>query len=102
MEGTPYTLAKWRVAPERTDEFEAAWRDLAEAFTRLPQPPIEGTLVRSTTDPQLYYSFGPWRSAADVAAMRADPKAQTALARLRAMCEEATPGSYQVVLHVKV
>jgi len=34
--------------------------------------------------------------------MRADPKAQTALARLRAMCEEATPGSYQVVLHVKV
>jgi heme-degrading monooxygenase HmoA len=102
MEGTPYTLAKWRVAPGKAEEFVAAWRDLGEVFSRLPKPPIEGTLVQSTTDPQLYYSFGPWRSAEDVAAMRTDPEAQTALARLRALCEEATPGSYQVVLHVTV
>ncbi len=102
MIGTPYTLAMWKVRPGKAAEFEAAWKDLADIFSSLRHPPVEGTLLRSQADPQLYYSFGPWRSDADVAAMRADAKAQAGLARLQALCDEATPGAYHVVMHVTV
>jgi len=100
MEDAPYTLAMWRVIDGREAEFEAAWHNLANVFSALPNPPVEGTLLQSTTDPLLYYSFGPWRSADDVSTMRADSSAQAALERVRALCVEAAPGSYRVVQHV--
>ena len=102
MSSTPYTLAMWKVKPGQQQEFVAAWTDLSAVFADLPEPPIEGTLLQSTADPHLYYSFGPWRSIEDISAMRGDPNALAAIERLRALCEEATPGSYQLVKHVTV
>jgi heme-degrading monooxygenase HmoA len=94
------TLGMWRVKPEQQEAFVAAWKRLGEIFSRLPNPPSgKGTLLQSTSDPTLFYSFGPWSSRADVEAMRANPEAQAGIAALKALCTEAVPGSYQVVAH---
>ena len=99
---TIYTHAEWRVCPGEEAAFVAAWAQLAALFGRLPAPPRWGTLLRSTTDPTLFYSFGPWRASADVAAMRADAAVQAALATLREHWESARPGMYEVVRHVVI
>lgn len=95
-----YTHAEWLVHPGREDEFITAWNDLASAFAALEHPPLWGSLLRSTTEPRLFYSFGPWRSAEDVAAMRAHAPTVAVLQRVRALCERATPGGYERVAHV--
>ncbi len=97
-----YTHARWRVQPGEEEAFIAAWNALADAFSALPAQPLWGSLLRSATDPQLFYSFGPWPSAADVEAMRADPAAQQALEQVRSHCLEAEPGMYTLVRHVQV
>jgi quinol monooxygenase YgiN len=101
-EHTSYTHAEWRVTPGREEEFVAAWRALGEAFSALERPPIWGTLLQSETEPTVFYSFGPWVSSEDVAAMRADPIAQAAMKRVIALCESARPGLYRLVAHVDV
>ena len=101
-EPTIYTHAEWRVSPGAEQAFVAAWDELAAHFTRLPAPPLWGTLLRSTSDPTLFYSFGPWRSSADIAAMRADPAVQTAFATLQSLCESMRPATYEMVRHVVV
>lgn len=97
MQHRPYTLAEWRVKAGREGDFIVAWKELGEVFARLPDPPGTGTLLRSVSDPDLFYSFGPWRRQEDVAAMRADPDAQAALQRLVELCTEAKPGAFRVV-----
>jgi hypothetical protein len=95
-----YTHAEWLVLPGREEEFIAAWKELGDAFAALEHPPIWGTLLRSTSERRLFYSFGPWRSVADVAAMRAHAPTQVSLQRVGALCERATPGGYERVAHV--
>lgn len=102
MKGQPYTLAMYRVMPGRQSEFTALWRDLASTFSSLPNPPLWGTLIRSTSDPTVFYSFGPWRSVDHIAAMRANPDAQEAFGRIAALCLKMAPGNYEVVEHVVV
>lgn len=102
MSHTPYTLAEWRPRAGAENDFIAAWEELAGTFSTLEAPPLWGTLLRSESDPGLFYSFGPWRAAEDIAAMRANPAAQSALAAVRALCEIAAPGGYREVAHVKV
>lgn len=93
-----YTLGLWRVKEGREGEFIAAWKELGAVFAALPQPPLaRGLLLQSTADPKLFYSFGPWRSAEDVAAMRANVHAQAGIQKLRELCTEATPGTFRVV-----
>lgn len=101
-ESATYTHAEWRVRPGREAEFISAWEALAAIFRRLPRPPLWGTLLRSSTELTLFYSFGPWRSAADVMEMRADEEVQAAFAALQALCESMRPGMYEVVRHVAV
>ena len=92
------TLGMWRVKPENQEAFVSAWKRLGETFSRLPNPPSgEGTLVQSTADPTVFYSFGPWSSLQDIEAMRSNPQAQAGIAALKALCTEAIPGSYRVV-----
>lgn len=102
MEQQVYTHALWRVKPGNEALFIDAWTALAEAFSNLDQPPLWGTLLRSATEPNVFYSFGPWRSSTDVEQMRISEKAQAAMAELRQLCEEATPGMYEMVKHVEV
>jgi heme-degrading monooxygenase HmoA len=102
MTGPAYTLAMYRVRAGDEDEFLRAWDELATTFSSLFEPPISGTLIRSTSDPRLFYSFGPWRSAEHVAAMRANPAAGQAFGTLRALCEELVAGDYELVRHLDV
>ncbi|HEX2081809.1 MAG TPA: antibiotic biosynthesis monooxygenase [Longimicrobium sp.] len=102
MDGQVYTHALWRVKAGEEDDFVAAWTEPADAFASLPDRPLWGTLIRSTADPSVFYSFGPWRGEAHVQAMRADPRARQAMARVRAHCEEATPEPCLLVRHVQL
>lgn len=98
VQGMAYTLGRWRVLPGQKAEFIATWHDLGALFWQLPQPPAgQGVLVQSVTDPDLFYSFGPWQSLADIAAMRQDAAVQAALAALHAHCSEASADIYRLV-----
>jgi hypothetical protein len=97
LEGV-YTLGVWKVRPGREADFVAAWKRMGRIFTSLPQPPSDrGRLIQSLDDPTLFYSFGPWKHLEDVAAMRANPRAQDAIRELVELCSEATPGTFRVV-----
>lgn len=102
MDEQVYTHALWRVKPGEDDAFIAAWSELADAFSSLPAQPLWGTLVRSMADPSVFFSFGPWHRLQDVQAMRADPRAQQAMARVRAHCLEATPEPCTLTRHVQL
>jgi hypothetical protein len=95
-----YTHAEWLVLPGREDEFIAAWKELGSAFGALEHPPLWGSLLRSSTEPRLFYSFGPWRSADDVTAMRSHAPTLAVLQRVRSLCERATPAGYERVAHI--
>jgi hypothetical protein len=102
MNERAYTLAMYRVKAGQEDAFIAAWNELADTFSSLPAPPLWGTLIRHRTDRTLFYSFGPWRSAKHVAAMRQNPEAGEAFSKLHEVCVELTPGDYEMVIHVDV
>lgn len=98
MEEQVYTLGVWHVKEGREAEFVIAWKELGAIFASLPQPPAgKGVLIQSSTDPTLFYSFGPWPSATAVAAMRADSRAQAGIQTLRDLCRESTPGMFRAV-----
>ena len=83
---------------DRQQEFIATWKELGRVFAGLQRAPVgKGVLVQSITDAELFYSFGPWRSLEDIAAMRADERAKSGIAKLRKLCTEAVPGSFRVV-----
>jgi hypothetical protein len=80
------------------EEFVRRWSgELAEHFRSLPRPPGPGTLIRSIEDPQLFYSFGPWRSQEAVEEMRANRQTSAVLERLISLCDEAKPGTFELV-----
>lgn len=98
MNNQVYTHARWYVKEDRQDEFIAAWQSLGSIFGALPHPPVgKGVLVQSTSDPKLFYSFGPWQSVEHVENMRNDPDAQAGIHRLVELCTEASPGTFRVV-----
>ncbi len=102
MNDNAYTLAMYRVKPGREDDFVEVWNELADTFVNLPNPPIAGTLIRSLNDRSLFYSFGPWHSATHVREMRENPKAGEMFGRLSEICDEISPGDYQVIRHIDV
>jgi heme-degrading monooxygenase HmoA len=102
MNEQAYTLAMYRVKEGHEGAFVDAWNELAETFSSLVCPPIWGTLIRHRTDRTLFYSFGPWRSAEHVRAMRETPSACAAFEKLHGHCIEMTPGDYELVIHVDV
>jgi quinol monooxygenase YgiN len=95
-------IQRTRVRPGKEEEFLAAWRKLADTFSSLPSPAYWGTLIRSTTQPRLFHSFGPWKSTHDVKAMRGNPEASAAFKSISECCEEMMPGDYEEVIHVRV
>lgn len=97
-----YTLGTYRVIPGREAEFILAWKQLATILSALPNPPFWGTLIKSTTEPTLFHSFGPWTSPDDVAEMRSNPLATAAFEALAALCRQMTSGDYELITHVQV
>lgn len=100
---TYYTLAQWRVREGREDEFVRMWEDdLAATFAGLEHPPLWGRLLRSTQDPRLFYSFGPWRRREDIAAMRSSSRAKEIFQAMAALCEEMHPGEYELLVDYQI
>lgn len=97
-----YTHALWQVKPGNEEEFIETWMELADVFSKLPDPPIRGTLIQSITDSTIFYSFGPWKSLNDISAMRDDPTSQSAIKKIMSLCTEATPETYRVVRHIQL
>lgn len=97
MEADYYTLGVWRIKQGRETEFIDMWKAVGVAFSQLPSPPGPGVLVRSESDPALFYSFGPWKRLEDIQAMRGDAQSHAALQKLISLCSEATPGTFRVV-----
>ena len=96
-----YTLGLWRAKPGQEDAFIAAWKELGDFFSSLPNPPSgQGTLVQSLDDSRLFYSFGPWPSLGAVQQMRANPATPERIGKLSALCEEAKPGNFRLVATV--
>jgi heme-degrading monooxygenase HmoA len=94
---TAYTLARWRVKPGMEEEFVRRWtHELGPHFLGLDAR-AKGVLVRSVDDPQLFYSFGPWESVEKIRGVRADPRTGPLLQRLIELCDEAEPGTYEVI-----
>jgi len=96
-----YTLGVWRVKPGMEDAFVQAWKELGAYFLSLPKPPGTGKLVQSVQDSTLFYSFGPWNSFEDIQAMRSDSRTPEMLAKLSALCVDATPGAFRLVAQVR-
>lgn len=98
MPETIYTHGVWRVKPGHESDFIAAWKDLGAIFRQSPSPPDgKGTLIQSLSEPNLFYSFGPWPSLEAVETMRQNAQAQVGINRLRKLCTEAVPGSFKLV-----
>ncbi|HVK39107.1 MAG TPA: hypothetical protein VNA88_11275 [Candidatus Kapabacteria bacterium] len=95
-----YTHVTWRVKPGRHAEFIAAWNVLGDLFAKLPQPPIEVTLIRRADDESVFHSIGSWRSLADAQAVSDSAAAIDAVARLSELCSEGEPAVYEVVRRV--
>jgi hypothetical protein len=92
----------WRVQPEREEEFVAAWQELSDVFSLLEKKPLWRSLLQSLTEPRLFFSFGPWQSLPAIVVMRANPEAQAALAKVRSLCQDGTPGANRLAARVDV
>lgn len=97
MSAQHWMVAQWRVMPGREAEFVSAWERLSAVFASLPAVPLWGVLLQSDTDPLVYYSLGPWRTADDLEAMRGHPGAQRAVAEVQELCTEITRGRCHLV-----
>src|SRR5262249_2978025 len=95
-----YTLASWHIQEGQEREFLRVWQEeLAPAFLQI-SPSTHGTLIQSLEDPRQFYSFGPWESLEQMQAARSDPRARAVIGKLIALCDEAKPGPFRVVLRV--
>jgi hypothetical protein len=93
-----YSLGILRAKPGKEQELVAVWQVLCDGFDQLDGPPSGPvTLIQSTTDPALHYTFAPWRSHEDVQVMRADPRTLEFFRQASELCSEVTPGIFRVV-----
>ena len=92
-----YSLGVLRAKPGMEQELLAVWQALCDGFKGFDNPPAGNvTLVQSTTEPSLHYSFAPWRTLDDVEAMRKDPSTLEFFRRASELCTEVTPGIFRV------
>lgn len=86
-----YTLATWKVKPEKAAEFIEVWQAFADWTTRTQQGAGEGILLQNEDSPDHFVSFGPWENAENVVNWRAQPEFQDFLSKARDLCEELQP-----------
>jgi len=93
-----YSLGVLRAKPGKEGELLAAWQALCDGFAQLDHPPVGNiTLVQSTTEPSLHYSFAPWRTLEDFQAIWSNPRLLEGFRKMADCCSEATPGVFRVV-----
>lgn len=85
-----WTHGTWRVTPGSEDEFVAAWEALAD-WTLTVFPDARGTLLRSTEEPNVFVSFGPWADADQAARWRSAPGFGERMAVIQPLLERFEP-----------
>src|SRR5215208_5491158 len=99
-EGQIWTLGRWRARPGRAEDFREAWRSFAN-WTKANQAGAGSAyLGQDESDPQNFFSFGPWDNASSVASWRSRPEFAAFVAQVRELCEDFQPFSLREVASV--
>jgi len=95
-----WTLGRWQIKPGNQDAFRDAWQAFANWTTENVPGAIEGFLLQDADDPNLFYSIGPWESAAVVEAWRARPEFGAFVAKVMPLCDAFEPHNMQLAAHM--
>ncbi len=97
----PYTHGIWSVTPGREEQFVAAWTELAEWTARNVPGSGWAKLLRDSSSPSRFISFGPWESLDAIEGWRALPGWQERVQRLRAFLDGFEPSTLELVAEVE-
>ena len=95
-----YTLGVWTVRPGAEDDFVAAWRDMAGS-TAADFPSATAVLLRDRDRPNLFISYGPWQSLAEIESWRGSATFRDGVARIRTSLETFEPHTMDPVVTVE-
>jgi heme-degrading monooxygenase HmoA len=92
-----WTHGRWKVKTGREQEFERAWRELAEWSLQEFEGARGARLVRDRDEPNRYYSFGTWDSPETVARWRDHRGFAEGIERIQEFIEELEPVTAEAV-----
>jgi heme-degrading monooxygenase HmoA len=92
-----YTHAIWTARPGREEEFVAAWSEFADWTEREVSADATGKLLRDTSTPNRFISFGPWESLEQIEDWRARDGWKERVARLRELLDGFEPSTLEQV-----
>ena len=95
-----WTLGRWHAKPGNAAAFRDAWEDFASWTVAQQVGARDGYLLQDDSDPDLFYSFGPWRDIEAVTAWRSTPEFGAFVAKVRDLCDSFEPHSLQLVAHL--
>jgi heme-degrading monooxygenase HmoA len=95
--GNVWTHGTWTVKPGREDEFVAAWTALARDGSSELAPPEPPTLLRDREEPNVFVSFGPWATDADVERFRSSAAFRKAQETMRDLLDGFEPRTFDEV-----
>lgn len=85
-----WTLARWVAKRGQEEQFVEAWRDMAK-WTLTEFPEAKGTLLRDRDEPNVFFSFGPWRDLDQAHAWRSSDGFRQRVSRIRQLLESFEP-----------
>lgn len=86
-----YTVGIWHIRSGSEEEFMDAWTELAEWTVDEVAGSRFAKLLRDTSDPSRFITFGPWDGEDAVTAWRDLPGFQDRISRLRELTESFEP-----------
>lgn len=98
--GTIFSLGIWTVKPGKEQEFIRAWDDFARWTSENMAGAGSAVLVKDLTDPQKFFSFGPWRDLKDTESWRRTPEFMKSFSIFRELCSDIRPHTLECVVSV--
>ena len=95
--GQLYTHGIWTAKPGREEEFVGAWSEFAEWTEREVSANATGQLLRDTSAPNRFISFGPWESLEQIENWRAREGWKKRVATLRELLDGFEPTTLEQV-----
>ena len=95
-----FTYGRWTVTPGKHDEFQAAWRDLADWTLANIEGAGWAKLLMDGEDPNLFLSFGTWTDPAAIQRWRSSDGFAEHIGRMRGLLDDFEAHIAQVVVDV--
>jgi heme-degrading monooxygenase HmoA len=92
--GQPYTSGNWLVRAGSEDDFIERWTAFTEWSLKNAHGAESFVLIRDTSDPRRFVSFGAWDNPEAVTEWRQRPEFAELLGECRVLCEEFEPTDY--------